>query len=159
MTKDTGPSSTHGTQRATAKRGVHSCSSPLLKTPPSLNSSLSNQGLPVVAKTKVLQQEQFHAAIGVKSEPCDSWVQCALGGQTASQNLCDVELSRAPRCGSGLNCRLEGPLHPPIATGGPPSLKPQPSPPHPHPPSSLLFAMLREGAARAGGGGGGVWAR
>ena len=31
--KDIGPSRTFGTQSATAKRGVHSCKTPLLKTP------------------------------------------------------------------------------------------------------------------------------
>ena len=65
-------------------------------------------------------------------------------------------LSRAPRCGSGPNCRLENPPHPPHLQLEDPSLTTAlPSPPSPSlfPPTPLaLFVMLREGAAQAGVG-------
>ena len=90
-----------------------------------------------------------------------------LGGLGVFSSV-SLFFSRAPRCGSGPNCPLEGPPppQPPIVTAEPfpqatapplltlpPSFFPQPPPP------LALFAVLREGVALAGAGEGSLGRR
>ena len=69
----------------------------------------------------------------------------------ASSPSLSLLTSRAPRCGSGPSCSLEGPPHPSIVVGRPfPQATASPTSPSLFPPPPLgLFAMLQEGAAQA----------
>ena len=85
-----------------------------------------------------------------------AWPGIALGATHRKSTKIEYSFSRAPKCGSGPNCPLEGhPLFPPLQLEDP-SLKPQPFRPHPPPSSSphpaALSAMLWEGVAQAGVG-------
>ena len=75
------------------------------------------------------EEHNYHLLIGIGLEP-GTCVQKSFG----RFGIKEVR-SRAPRRGSSPNCPLEGPPHPPLQLEDP-SLKPQPFPPHPLPPSS-----------------------
>ena len=86
------------------------------------------------------------ASAGAQGEDSLVWTGCLpLKGDVIVRDALSYDITlRAPRCGSGPNCPLEGPPMPHIATGGPfPQATPLPSPSFPfsfpfHPSKSHL---------------------
>ena len=94
---------------------------------------------------------RLHCQAQFTTEPGSLPIRLALLLPTATPR----ELgSRAPRCGSGPNYPLEGPPPPPPLQLKDASLKPQPFPHHPLPPSfpTHLGSILQEPAAQVGVG-------